>query len=39
MNKIGLETRKVCEMILFIGGPVDWKVGVGMGDMDGGEVA
>ena len=27
--------RKVCEMILFIGGPVDWGVGAGMGDMDG----
>ena len=22
-------------MILFIGGPVDWGVGAGMGDMDG----
>ena len=41
MNQIGLE--KVCEMILFIGGPVDWEGdqltgewgGGGMGDMDG----
>ena len=34
--------RKVCYMILFIGGPVDWEEGPvdwgvgGMGDMDGG---
>ena len=41
MNQIRLE--KVCEMILFIGGPVDWEGGPvdwgmgggGMGDMDG----
>ena len=34
MNQIRLE--KVCEMILFIGGPVDWGMGGGgMGDMDG----
>ena len=29
MNKIGLE--KVCEIILFIGGPVDWGMGGGHG--------
>ena len=35
MNQTRLE--KVCEMILFIGGPVDWGMGGGgMGDMDGG---
>ena len=28
--------RKVCYMILFIVGPVDWGVGGGIGDMDGG---